>query len=307
MLDFPKEFFLGETRSDFYVEPMMKCAWAAQLEVLAVIERICNKYGIRYFADWGTLLGAVRHKGFIPWDDDTDICMLREDFDRFIAVAEKELPEDHHLFSIDTNRNWTQFFARIINASSIDFSSQRLQRSHGCPYVVGVDIFPLDTVPEDPQLEETFTAYFAAIYQTGANFRRISSEIDELLPDLEECYHIKIDRNGDIQNQLLRYAQLVAKSYQDSGSPVLAELSSHVSDNRLFRKEWYRDCVFLPFEYFELPAPIDYDAVLTTQFDDYMTPVRYSASHDYPFYKKQQELFKQSLIESLTDDSLSDI
>ncbi|MCM1541733.1 MAG: LicD family protein [Blautia sp.] len=304
MLDFPKEFFLGETRSDFYVEPMMKCAWAAQLEVLAVIEQICNKYDIRYFAEGGTLLGAVRHKGFIPWDDDVDICMLREDFDRFLAVAENELPDDYHLFSIDTNRNWTQFFARVINASSIDYSSQRLQQFHGCPYVVGVDIFPMDTVPEDPQLEETFTTYFAVLYQTGANYKQLSSDIGELIPELEELYPIKIDREGDIQNQLLRSAKLIAKSYQNSGSPLMVEFTSHVSHKYFYRKEWFRDCVYLPFEYFELPAPIDYDAVLTALYGDYMTPVRYAAEHDYPFYKKQQELFKQSLIKSLTDGSM---
>ncbi|MCM1213583.1 MAG: LicD family protein [Lachnospiraceae bacterium] len=304
MLDFPKEFFLGETRSDFYIEPMMKCAWAAQLEVLAVIEQICDKYDIRYFAEGGTLLGAVRHKGFIPWDDDVDICMLREDFDRFLAVAENELPDDYHLFSIDTNRNWTQFFARIINASSIDYSSQRLQQFHGCPYVVGVDIFPLDTVPEDPQLEETFTTYFAVLYQTGANYKQLSSDIGELIPELEELYPIKIDRDGDIQNQLLRSAKLIAKSYQNSGSPLMVEFTSHVSHKYFYRKEWFRDCVYLPFEHFELPAPIDYDAVLTALYGDYMTPVRYAAEHDYPFYKKQQELFKQSLIKSLTDGSM---
>jgi len=307
MLNFPKEFFLGETRDDFYVEPMMKCVWAAQLEVLAVIEQICNKYGIRYFAAWGTLLGAVRHKGFIPWDDDMDICMLREDFDRFLAVAEKELPDDYRFFSIDANRNWTQFFARIINAGSIDYSSQRLQKFHGCPYAVGIDIFPLDTVPEDPQLEDTFTAYFATLYQTGVNYEQISSDIDELIPDFEELYHIKIDKNGDIQHQLLKSAQLIAKSYQNSGSPILAELSSHINSKRFFRKEWYRDCIFLPFEYFELPVPIDYDAVLKALYGDYMIPVRYTSGHDYPFYKKQQELFKQSLIESLTDGSILNI
>lgn len=304
MLHFPKEFFLGETRDDFYVEPMMKCAWAAQLEVLAVIEEICNKYGLHYFAAWGTLLGAVRHKGFIPWDDDMDICMLREDYDRFVAVARKELPEEYHLHSVDTSLNWTQFFARVINAQSIDYGSQRLQQFHGCPYIVGIDIFPLDTIPEDPQLEDTFTAYFAALYQTGANYKQMSSDIDEIIPDLENLYHMKIDRDADVRKQLLKSAQTVAKSYQTSGSPFITDLSSHISDKIFLRKEWYRDCIFLPFEYFELPAPIEYDAVLKTLYGDYMTPIRDTAAHDYPFYKKQQEVFKQWLVKSITESNI---
>ena len=78
----PDNFLEGEIRNSFYVESMMKKVWAAQLEVLHEIDRICKKHNITYFADWGTLLGAVRHKGFIPWDDDMDIKQLCKYFNR---------------------------------------------------------------------------------------------------------------------------------------------------------------------------------------------------------------------------------
>ena len=71
----------------------MKRAWAAELEVLSVIADVCERYHLQYFADYGTLLGAVRHKGFIPWDDDIDICMLREDYMELIRVLPEELPQ----------------------------------------------------------------------------------------------------------------------------------------------------------------------------------------------------------------------
>ena len=100
MLQFDKDFFLGETYQGFYVEPMMKCVWAAQLEVLEVIRGICEKHKIKYFAAYGTLLGAVRHKGFIPWDDDVDIMMLREDYERFMKLAPAEFSGDYHLQKI---------------------------------------------------------------------------------------------------------------------------------------------------------------------------------------------------------------
>lgn len=93
MLTFDDSYFLGETRDGFYIEPMMKCAWAAQLEVMCVIKQICEKYDIPYFAYYGTLLGTIRHKGFIPWDDDMDICMLRKDYQRFLEVTLGSLPE----------------------------------------------------------------------------------------------------------------------------------------------------------------------------------------------------------------------
>ena len=79
-MEFPQEFFLDEVRDGFFVPAMMKRAWAAELEILIEIDKICDRHHIRYFIDYGTLLGAMRHKGFIPWDDDIDISMKREDY-----------------------------------------------------------------------------------------------------------------------------------------------------------------------------------------------------------------------------------
>ena len=88
MLKFDKKFFEEEERDGFVIEPLMKNAWAAELQVLERVDQICQEHNIPYYADWGTLLGTIRHKGFIPWDDDIDICMRREDLERFAKVME---------------------------------------------------------------------------------------------------------------------------------------------------------------------------------------------------------------------------
>lgn len=82
-MEFSHEYFDDEIREDFYVSGLMKRLWAANLEVISDVAKVCDKYNIRWFADYGTLLGAVRHGGCIPWDDDFDICMLRGDYMRF--------------------------------------------------------------------------------------------------------------------------------------------------------------------------------------------------------------------------------
>ena len=82
----PEEFYEPEVREGFYVPSEMKRYWATMLEVLGHIDRICRKYGLKYFADYGTLIGAIRHGGFIPWDDDIDVSMKREDYERFIDL-----------------------------------------------------------------------------------------------------------------------------------------------------------------------------------------------------------------------------
>lgn len=126
MLEFPENYFRGEEREGFYVEEMMKRAWAAQLKVLEEIECICKKYNLTYFADSGTLLGAVRHQGFIPWDDDIDIAMKPADYRRFLQVAEQEMPSGWKLLSLYTHDEYTEVFARMVNSNRINCSQEWL-------------------------------------------------------------------------------------------------------------------------------------------------------------------------------------
>ena len=94
MVRFDNSYFEDEVRSGFFVPGMMKRAWATQINVLKIVDDICKKYNIKYFAMFGTLLGAVRHKGMIPWDDNIDIAMLRPDYIKFISDKEKEKEND---------------------------------------------------------------------------------------------------------------------------------------------------------------------------------------------------------------------
>ena len=92
-MQFPHTYFEDEIREGFYITGAMKRAWAAQLEVLEEIDKVCKKHNIRWFADCGTLLGAVRHRGYIPWDDDMDIVMKRKDYQRFLTEAVPDMAE----------------------------------------------------------------------------------------------------------------------------------------------------------------------------------------------------------------------
>ena len=92
MLHFEEDWFRDEEREGFLVTEEVKRGWAAQLVIVKEIEEVCKKYGLQYFTAWGTTLGAVRHHGFIPWDDDLDICMKRGDYMKFLSVWRKEFP-----------------------------------------------------------------------------------------------------------------------------------------------------------------------------------------------------------------------
>ena len=126
-MELSKSFFEDEVRDGFYVTSDMKHAWAAQLEVLNDVDKACRENGIQYFAEWGTLLGAVRHHGFIPWDDDMDICMKRPDYNRFLQIADQIMPEGYKIFNISSDEDNDNMLTRIINGRAINFEIKFLK------------------------------------------------------------------------------------------------------------------------------------------------------------------------------------
>ena len=92
-----KEYIVRGEKFSYKVSPKREKVWKIELDILMELDRICRKFGLRYFLDSGTLLGAVRHKGFIPWDDDIDLLMPRKDYDKLIEIASQELSFPYYL------------------------------------------------------------------------------------------------------------------------------------------------------------------------------------------------------------------
>lgn len=300
MLNFDKSFFNDETICDFYVESMVKKAWASQLELLASIINVCKKYNITYYAFWGTMLGAVRHKGFIPWDDDIDIIMLRNDYDKFLEVAPFEFPDTYVVISPYTQVEWMEQFARITNSHSINYSENHLLNFHGFPFVTGIDIFPFDFVPNDPATNKSQMYLINLIVSTRElvlNANGYNNAIESRLVELENTFGFEFNRDVHLDNQLLCLFDQVSANFGTSSDSMVTCFSDRFKCLRdkktdfLFKKDWFKNTVLFPFENLEISLPINYTSCLETCFGkDYMTPIIYADGHDYPFYKKQIEV-----------------
>lgn len=295
-MNFKTDYFDGDYREGFFVESMMKRAWAAELEVLAVIDRICEKHQIQYFADWGTLLGAVRHHGFIPWDDDMDIAMMRDDYQRFLSAAPDELPDGYRLLHPDTEETYTETFAHIVNRNTISFAKEDLDQFHGCPYIVGIDLFPLDTLPGNQDEEDVQCELLKLLYSVVELCENKGDELETMITLVEQTCKIKFDRSKELKIQLLRMADRICQLYhQDDGGDITLLPWFINRKNFRLKREWYSESILMPFENIMIPVPKDYDAVLKVMYGEYQIPVRDTQGHEYPFYKKQQEIVERMM------------
>lgn len=299
-MNVPKDFFKGEIRNSFYVEKLMKKTWAAQLEVLHDVDTLCKKHNIQYFADWGTLLGAVRHKGFIPWDDDMDITMKREDYTRFCQIAQEELKDNYEIVNFHTDEGWKHMLARIVNGREISFDEDRLEKFHGCPFVVGIDIFPLDYVAPTQEEDELQCRLIAIATLTAGeleNGNATQQEQYEVIKGIEQMCGVHFDVNRSYPVQLRELAESLSMMYTEEEATHIALMPDHAGSRPtdVYPKEYYESTIEVPYEYTTILIPVGYDKILRQKYgDDYMTPYIGGGSHDYPFYKEQLNMIYEA-------------
>lgn len=152
-LDIPEKFFEGEERCGYYVSPEMKKVWAVQLDLLAEFSRVCEKHNLRWWMDCGTLLGAVRHKGFIPWDDDVDVIMMRNDYECLLKIADDEFNRPYSMRSI-YNEERLLSYLKLHNTDTtmLEQNAINMLKNGITPEFaqgIFIDIFPLDSLPDD--------------------------------------------------------------------------------------------------------------------------------------------------------------
>lgn len=289
-LHFEESYFEAEEKCGFMVDEVMKRAWAAELEVWYEFDRICKTYDLKYFAMAGTLLGAVRHKGFIPWDDDMDFGMLRSDYNKFLAVAEDELPEGFRVMYREENRS--EVFACLVNSRSVSTEPEKLKRFHGCPYMMGLDIFPIDYLPRDETEQKLLKSLLKIIYSVIDKKDNWEKNLDTL----EELMKVKFVRDKTLRIQLVDYFVRICSMYTEEEADEMASYAFWcVDQSSPYQKDWFDEIIELPFENVMMPVPKTYDEILKGKYGDYMTPVQGKASHGYPFFKKQHRLFRKYL------------
>ncbi len=139
-------------RRELMTDETLKEVHEVELDLLEKFATVCDGLGLMYTLSSGTLLGAVRHKGFIPWDDDIDVSMPREDYEIFVKKANELLPEGYFLQHYTTDKNYHNTFAKLVNCNTtwIPYETKNLDVKHG----IGMDVFPIDRISDPKKIDK---------------------------------------------------------------------------------------------------------------------------------------------------------
>ena len=316
-MEIPNSFFEDEVRDGFFIPAKMKRYWAGELEVLSQIDTICKRHGIRYFAHYGTLLGAVRHGGFIPWDDDLDLCMERSEADRFLEYAKEELPEGSLVLTYD-EEDYSNLLLRVVNSRQICFGREFLLQYHGCPYPQGVDIFVLDHAAPTQELDELQCAMIRSVFELSdvleksmglarreqvaiedqEIYKRMEAQTDILQDKLEttpygKLWSQRIDRTLPLRTRLHLIAEAHMRFYNGEKTGKLVDMGNHIRHGgHTYPAYYFEELTELPFEYTRIPVSSYYDAMLSDNYGMFMNTVRGTAGHGYPVYRKMDAVIR---------------
>ena len=275
-------FYKEEVRCGHTVTSQMKRLWAVEMGCLTELKRICEKHGIRYFVSGGTLLGAIRHKGFIPWDDDVDVVMMADDYYRFCEIAPKELKHPYFFQDFNTESGFGPSKARIRNSETTGctkFDYEIADENYNCGCFI--DIFPMFGVEKGifRLFRQKLLMRFRILPITGYEMWKKSQRQGKLrwymLPFIL-CWWIA-SLLTDHKGLCRRYIKAcgIANHYDEVG------LLPFSGFNRkwIWKKEWYKDIVNMPFEYTDISCPSEYDLILRQQFGDYSVFVKADSNH----------------------------
>ncbi len=263
------------------------------LLILKALDSFCKANDIKYTLAYGTLLGAIRHNGFIPWDDDIDVFMLRPDYDRFCSTFKAE---GYELISPEKDRKCWLGFARVFDTERT--ATQTLTPHVAPPRQTGmwVDVFPLDSVPDD---QEDFLALYRQaekIFKTIRHRRSFKGKIPPFVSTkriIKTWFH-RLTRPVSWLSDPRPYvdrllALMAAQPYGKTGH--VSSLGCPECEEDWFKREWFEDIVLHKFEDAEFPIPASYDEVLTHMYGDYMTP---PPDCDKPYSSKYIRYYRKS-------------
>ena len=249
-----------------------------ELKVLKEIKRVCTKHDIKYFLTGGTLIGAVRHKGFIPWDDDIDIAMMRPDYDRFIEIAPKELRPEFSLLAIQHDPKIGTFFSKVVLNGTTYRNIQ--QPADAKKFGFLVDVLPYDNIYDNKLLAKLYFCWLnfcVVLYSMKNGYHNGTTKFKRFIAEAMKICFFWVPK-GWLRNNIINYPYRLNRKKTNTR----AYLSGRYGIPREMRSAYlFGEYTELPFEDDSFMVLKEYHAFLTELFGDYMKlpPVEQRVTH----------------------------
>lgn len=279
-LQFPAGFFDEEIRDGFFVTPERKKIWAVELDLLNEFIRVCKKHNIKYFVDGGTMLGAVRHGGFIPWDDDVDIIMTREEYQKLEQVAPKEFEFPYFWQTETTDPGSLRGHAQLRNSLTTGILCMEFRRKFKFNQGIFIDVFPMDYVPDNKQERQLFFNELFSQREKAKKYAYLTSRYrDEGEGIIRDIVHYVLSRITTSNKAYKDFEQLMMRYDTTPTNTVSKLFFKETLDNIVWQSKWFEQSVEFPFEMLSVSVPVCYDEIMTHFFGDWRTPVVQQSTH----------------------------
>ena len=305
-----------EVRRGYTISKEMKKVWAVQLDLAKKLLEVCDKHGLRITASGGTTLGAVREHGFIPWDDDIDFQMLREDYDQLAKIAPQEFKSPYFFQTTYTDKSYVRGHAqlRMDNTSAVLFFDVFRPFHQG----IFIDIFPLDAVPST---DEGINRLRLQSEKALKKLRDITCPVIHLLNKDTYKWHeaariLLAKPFVSLRKAYAEYENLFrAVDVKEAEEVAMMTFTWDLFEKTRCTKHVMDNIIKVPFEDIMMPIPAIYDEVLRRQYGDYMTPSKAPSYHGWAIValdadrsyqdvlreerKRRMSLHKQQLLKAL--------
>ncbi|MCQ2211191.1 MAG: LicD family protein [Paludibacteraceae bacterium] len=260
-----------------------------QLQILQDFMDFCDERGLRYFMAGGALIGVLRHKGFIPWDDDIDLSMPRKDYDKFISL-QNEYPKGYSLTNHDTDASWQFNFAQFVDETS-DIIVRLNEEPRSCK--IWIDIFPEDGLPNN-KIHRWFHVKRIMLYRYWIQVANLRTQVDTHKVGrpwyekavIKALHYIPLGGFVNVDRTLKRMEQSLRK-YDYDESAFVGSMLGKYREKEVVPREWWGDGAMLDFETVKVRCPQEYDQLLTHIYGDYMKmpPEDKRVGHDIEILK----------------------